>query len=496
MNVRKPISKRFQQLRWRLTLSYTGVTVGVLLVIGLISIIVVTSVLINSVKQGLYSDQFIEAGSNQFAPALRPFLAQSPPDQPGIADWLNRFSTTPTPIMIANGVPIIINEGELELLVVGIDGQLLGITESDLLVFDRIGDVLDEQAIPGLSEPLRAAIAGETDPERLYTFTESDNLMISAVPIWDAGNEQVLGALVMFAKIPTVTAMIGDSIKTFVTVLVEVVIIAGLIGTLFGSLAARGLVRRLNQLTEASLTWSQGDFSVLVNDSSGDELGQLGRRLNQMAEQLQNLFDTRRELAVIEERNRLARDLHDSVKQQAFAAAAQLDAVQTLIEHDPAAASDHVRQAVLLVDELRQELTGLIQELRPAALQGKGLMSALRDYAASWSAQSEIISDVHVQGERLLSLEVEQALFRIIQEALANVARHSHAHRVEILLVYSMSVVTLTIDDDGQGFSIDGGTNGLGLQSMQQRAESLGGKLTIESRLGQGTRLTCTVPAS
>ena len=496
MNVRKPISKRFQQLRWRLTLSYTGVTVGVLLVIGLISIIVVTSVLINSVKQGLYSDQFIEAGSNQYAPALRPFLAQSPPDQPGIADWLNRFSTTPTPIMIANGVPIIINEGELELLVVGIDGQLLGITESDLLAFDRIGDVLDEQVIPGLSEPLRAAIAGETDPERLYTFTESDNLMISAVPIWDAGNEQVLGALVMFAKIPTVTAMIGDSIQTFVTVLVEVVIIAGLIGTLFGSLAARGLVRRLNQLTEASLTWSQGDFSVLVNDSSGDELGQLGRRLNQMAEQLQNLFDTRRELAVIEERNRLARDLHDSVKQQAFAAAAQLDAVQTLIEHDPAAASDHVRQAVLLVDELRQELTGLIQELRPAALQGKGLMSALRDYAASWSAQSEIISDVHVQGERLLSLEVEQALFRIIQEALANVARHSHAHRVEILLVYSMSVVTLTIDDDGQGFSIDGGTNGLGLQSMQQRAESLGGKLTIESRLGQGTRLTCTVPAS
>jgi signal transduction histidine kinase len=149
---------------------------------------------------------------------------------------------------------------------------------------------------------------------------------------------------------------------------------------------------------------------------------------------------------------------------------------------------------VRLVDELRRELTTLIQELRPVVLQGKGLVPAVSDYAAGWSRQNGITPEIRVQGERILSLETEQTLFRIIQEALANVARHSQATHVEILLTYNTSVVRLTIDDNGQGFEADGKDRGLGLRSMQERAESLGGKLIIESRPGQGTRLTCSVP--
>jgi len=270
--------------------------------------------------------------------------------------------------------------------------------------------------------------------------------------------------------------------------------IAVLTGTPYGYLAARGLVHRFDQLAEATRAWSQGDFSVLVDDTSGDELGQLAHRLNSMAEQLQDLLDTRRRLAVVEERNRLARDLHDSAKQQAFAAAAQLDAVQELIKRDPDAASKHVTEAVRLVDELRRELTALIQELRPVVLQGKGLVLAVSDYVAGWSRENGITPEIRIQGEHLLSSKVEQTLFRIIQEALANVARHSQATHVEILLTYTTGVVRLTIDDNGQGFEADDTRRGLGLRSMQERAESLGGKLIIESLLGQGTRLKCTVP--
>jgi NarL family two-component system sensor histidine kinase LiaS len=258
-------------------------------------------------------------------------------------------------------------------------------------------------------------------------------------------------------------------------------------------LAARGLVRRFNRLAEATLAWSKGDFTVLVQDSSGDELGQLAQRLNHMARQLEQLLDTRRELAIVEERNRLARDLHDSVKQQAFAAAAQLSAVKALLERDPVEAEPHVKEAERLIYELRQELTHLIQELRPAALQGKGLAPAVREYAADWSRQSGIELEIRVQGERSLPLDTEQAAFRIVQEALANIARHSRAHSAEIDLVYTGLDVTCTIRDDGIGFDPDKARDGFGLRSMRERANALGSTLEVKSVAGEGTRLSFTI---
>jgi NarL family two-component system sensor histidine kinase LiaS len=212
-----------------------------------------------------------------------------------------------------------------------------------------------------------------------------------------------------------------------------------------------------------------------------------------MARQLEHLLDARRELAIVEERNRLARDLHDSVKQQAFAAAAQLSAVKALLKRDPQAAEPHVLEAERLMYELRQELTLLIQELRPVALQGKGLAPAVREVAADWSRQTGIELEVRVQGERSLPLDVEQAAFRIVQEALANVARHSQAHRAEIDLIYTGLDVTCTIRDDGIGFDPDSARDGFGLRSMQERANALGSTLEVESVAGEGTCLSFTV---
>jgi signal transduction histidine kinase len=172
-----------------------------------------------------------------------------------------------------------------------------------------------------------------------------------------------------------------------------------------------------------------------------------------------------------------------------------LDAVQALLKHDPEAAAGHVTEAVHLIDELRKELTDLIQELRPAVLQDKGWLAALRDYVSDWSRRTGITAKVHVRGdERSLSLEIEQTLFRIVQEALSNVARHSQADRVEILLTYCANEIALTVDDDGRGFVVSDKDKGVGLRSMQERVGALGGTLTIESAPGEGTRLSCMVP--
>jgi signal transduction histidine kinase len=93
-------------------------------------------------------------------------------------------------------------------------------------------------------------------------------------------------------------------------------------------------------------------------------------------------------------------------------------------------------------------------------------------------------------------MDIEQGVFRIVQEALANVARHSQANSVEIALVYANDDITLTVTDDGRGFDVDGKRGGIGLNSMQERAEALGGNLTVESVQGTGTSVSCTVPIS
>ena len=243
-------------------------------------------------------------------------------------------------------------------------------------------------------------------------------------------------------------------------------------------------------MAEAADNWSQGDFSALVSAPSGDELGQLARRLNRMAEQLQSLLDTRQELAALEERNRLARDLHDSVKQEIFATAMQVGAARALLEQNPEASKENLAEAEQLVRQAQQELTTLIRELRPAALEGKGLATALRDYVTDWSRQGHIAAEVRVAGDRPLPLPLEQALFRVAQEALANVARHSEATAAEVHLDLKAAEVCLTISDNGRGFIAATMDNqGLGSLSMRERVEALGGRLEVKSKPGGGTQV-------
>ncbi|HEX2742467.1 MAG TPA: ATP-binding protein, partial [Rubrobacter sp.] len=267
------------------------------------------------------------------------------------------------------------------------------------------------------------------------------------------------------------------------------------LGALFGFFTAWGLTRRIGRLARAARSWSRGDFSVTTKDRSKDELGQLSRELNSMAAELENLLQARGELATLEARNRFARDLHDSVKQQVFATSLQIAAARALIEKDKNSAESHLSQADELVRQAQKELNVLIGEMRPAALEGKGLAAALREYVARWSEGAEIPAEFHVQGEREVSLEVEQALFRVAQEALANVARHSGAGHAEVDLTYTAGTITLRVADDGRGFDTARGPGaGFGLQSMRERLVRLGGHVNVESAPGKGTRVECVCP--
>jgi signal transduction histidine kinase/ligand-binding sensor domain-containing protein len=233
-------------------------------------------------------------------------------------------------------------------------------------------------------------------------------------------------------------------------------------------------------------------FRVRSMESRNQELE---RQVWERTREIEHLFERTKELAVVEERNRLARDLHDSAKQKAFAALAQLGAVRGMSRYDPQGAQMHLEEAENLVYEVIQELTFLIQEMYPIALKEKGLVTALREYLYEWESRNDIRVNFKVKGKRQLPLQTEQAVYRICQEALANVTRHSRATEVEVSLDYSSSDVVVTIKDNGCGFNLTQRPGGVGLQSMKERAEMIMGNLEIESAPERGTTIRLRVPA-
>lgn len=206
------------------------------------------------------------------------------------------------------------------------------------------------------------------------------------------------------------------------------------------------------------------------------------------------LFEQTKDLAVMEERNRLARDLHDSAKQKAFAALAQLGTANGIIKTKPEDVIPHLSEAETLVYEVIQELTFLIQEIYPIALQEKGLATTLREYVFEWENRNDAVVNLTIQNERSLALDVEQAVYRFIQEALANVSRHSKAQRVDISLVYNPESLQVIIADDGHGFDMNQKAKGMGFRSMRERISSIRGTVQIQSAPGQGTRLIAQLP--
>lgn len=253
-------------------------------------------------------------------------------------------------------------------------------------------------------------------------------------------------------------------------------------GTVLWARGAQGIVPALFNIAVFVLTYV---FASIVRRA---EIARLENE--QLLVELRSAQLLLHDLAVAQERNRLARDLHDSVKQQVFAASMQLGAARVLLQHNPEAARTHVVEAEQLAQQAGTELSLIIHELRPVALGDKGLAEALQAYTRNWGRQTNIRAEMQIQGERPLPPATEHALLRVAQEALANVARHSHATAVTIDLIYAPDTVTLTITDKGHGFDNATVSHGVGLASMRERIEGLGGRVQVESQVGAGTRVS------
>jgi signal transduction histidine kinase len=202
------------------------------------------------------------------------------------------------------------------------------------------------------------------------------------------------------------------------------------------------------------------------------------------------------QLAVSRERNRLARELHDTLAHTLSGTAVQLEAIKTLWETDPAQARAMLEQSSKAIRSGLTETRRALQALRASPLAELGLALAVRELAESVAEQSGARLDW--QGpERVDNLvpAVEQGVYRVAQEALANVAKHASAQHLAVQLVQNNGRLTLQVADDGCGFELNNIDiqNHFGLKGMQERAEMIGGTLEIETQPGTGTTLRLTV---
>lgn len=280
------------------------------------------------------------------------------------------------------------------------------------------------------------------------------------------------------------------------------------LGILIGYLSGVSWKKQIRSIEETLHTMDKMEYYLVQPIGSTEELQSLSYRIIQLQNQLveqtklsQKLVNEKAEdqevkvqSIIIAERNRLARELHDSVSQQLFAASMLLSAIN---ETRPKTNDQESKQLQLVEETIQQsqlEMRALLLHLRPAALKGKSLKTGIIELLHE--LQQKVSLEIEMKLEDIdLDKGIEDHLFRILQESVSNTLRHAKANSLDIQLIQREAFVILRIIDDGVGFNVDKRKAGsYGLQNMHERAAEIGGVLKLISLENKGTRLEVKVP--
>lgn len=291
-------------------------------------------------------------------------------------------------------------------------------------------------------------------------------------------------------------------------------LIVGFFMSIYAGFKSSGdMKQRFDYISTMITQLSRGEFSSRIyfneNDevaSLGDELNELGEKLQQQKESLLKLADEKAELArsahkaaTIEERQRLARDLHDAVSQQLFALTMMAQATGKVFDKNPEKAKKQLEEITQMALQAQTEMRALLLHLRPVHLSGEPLTEGVFSLIEELKQKCPLHFEVQMEEMDQISRTTEEQLFRVVQEALSNILRHANASEVKVNLTHSKGEMFLHISDDGAGFDPEekkSNKASYGLKSMKERCEEIGGVFTLRSREGEGTHIDIRVPTT
>jgi signal transduction histidine kinase len=271
------------------------------------------------------------------------------------------------------------------------------------------------------------------------------------------------------------------------------------VGTVFGLLSTRRVIRRIKRLAEVTGSVAGGDFQPRVPVSGSDEIGRLEDAFNRMTGRLSAAVDAERVRAGTDarqaERARIARELHDSISQDLFSLSLLAAGLRRALHADPALRPEVTAMERTSARAMR-EMQALLLELRPVALEDAGLVPAVTELCQAYQARLAIKVNAEL-GEVSLAPAAEHAVLRIVQEALGNAARHGEPETILVRLSQCDGTVTLEVRDDGRGFDPGDAAerHGMGLALMRERVTELGGDFRLDAAPGQGAAIMVRLPA-
>ncbi len=368
-------------------------------------------------------------------------------------------------------------------------------------IVDKHGQVIAHTFNGGFPLELAALNPSDAHDHHHTVLIQTDEGLV-----WDTA-VPILEGQVGTARVGLSDASMKNALSALTAQLILTILAVSLTGVVVAIFLTWVLTRPIQELVGATQSVAKGDFSARLRPWAKDELGELAAAFNAMTEDLASADEVRKERESLrrqlmekviatqeDERRRIARELHDSTSQNLTSLIVGLRMMETNCAQ--CAARFKATNLREVASKTLDEVHDLSMRLRPRVLDDLGLSAALERLVHEWQARYKIPVDVAIHLQERLPSEIETALYRIVQEALTNIARHAKAHSASILIERHGDTVRAIIEDDGVGFDTRAhrGERHLGLLGMRERAELLRGSVTIESEQGRGTGVFIEIP--
>jgi signal transduction histidine kinase len=433
--------------------------------------LIASSQVIDSKEAVTETEQFM----GPYALQVRPFFAGERPDEEGLRKWLETQYITE----FQNPDLFPLNNGAYVAQIIDISGRIIASAPDKSLVGstakfpETLQRLKEDSSVNGVTKASWAdkkmmVVIPILKKEDIvaYGMVESDYFTFWG--IFSRGFTRLIASTMTLTGIPTL-----------------------LIGGGLGVLLSRWVGRRINSISTAAEAWGRGELTVTAPETPNDEFGMLAGRLNTMARDLQQVINLRREVAVLEERENMLRELHDTVKQQAFAASLVVSSARiSASQNDKVGLENALGEAEIITRQIQTELAGILAQGRTQT--SGSLHEQVARIVDNWRRRSEkqIILDIPAHGPHL-NTECIRNIVRIVEEAITNAVKHSHCAQITVTLKNTEKARwEVIIADNGIGFDPQLTRSGMGLETMTERTQALlSGTLSFESVTPQGTKI-------